>query len=138
MILFRAFLHLGLTLMCLWSTFPVPIHLDCGEQFEPCRKCNTQVLHSGLQNRQLLQELLKGVTEARDRLPLSELTARRPKLMLKIAPDIDESQLVDMAEVIKGSGIDGVIVSNTTIQRPKSLTDRKFLLSFFHQFLTHL
>lgn len=41
--------------------------------------------------------------------------------MLKIAPDLDEAQIVDIADVIRKSHIDGVIVSNTTIQRPKSL-----------------
>ncbi|RDB23351.1 Dihydroorotate dehydrogenase (quinone), mitochondrial [Hypsizygus marmoreus] len=76
----------------------------------------------GLQNRELLETLLVGVTKARDQLPPSPLTSRRPKLVLKIAPDLDEAQLSDIAQVIRNSNIDGVIVSNTTIQRPKSLT----------------
>jgi dihydroorotate dehydrogenase len=78
---------------------------------------------SGLQNRQLLEELLAGVTEARDQLAPSELTSRRPRLVLKIAPDLDDSQLIDIADVIKNSGIDGVIISNTTIRRPSTLID---------------
>jgi len=77
----------------------------------------------GLQNRQLLEDLLVGVTEARDKLAPSEITLRRPKLVLKIAPDLDESQLIDIADVIMKSGIDGVIVSNTTTRRPSTLTD---------------
>ncbi|KIM83074.1 hypothetical protein PILCRDRAFT_819864 [Piloderma croceum F 1598] len=77
----------------------------------------------GLQNRQLLEELLAGVTKARDQLAPSELTSRRPRLVLKIAPDLDDSQLIDIADVIKNSGIDGVIVSNTTIRRPSTLVD---------------
>lgn len=91
-----------------------------------------------MQHREILEQLLAGVTKARDELPRSASTSQLPKLVLKIAPDLNESQLVDIAEVIRNSKIDGVIVSNTTIQRPKSLTDRKFLLSFFRQFLTHL
>ncbi|KAF8892068.1 dihydroorotate dehydrogenase [Infundibulicybe gibba] len=75
----------------------------------------------GLQNRDLLEDLLSGVTKARDELAPSALTSRKPKLVLKIAPDLNESQLVEIAEVIRHSGIDGVIVSNTTVQRPKSL-----------------
>ena len=70
--------------------------------------------------------LLTGVAEARDGLPISPATARRPKLVLKIAPDLDELQLADIADVIRGSDIDGVIVSNTTIQRPKELRSRKY------------
>ncbi|KAF8216433.1 hypothetical protein K438DRAFT_1559634 [Mycena galopus ATCC 62051] len=74
----------------------------------------------GLQNRDLLEALLASVTRARDELPA---LTRKPKLVLKIAPDLTESQLVEIAEVIETSVIDGVIVSNTTIQRPSSLVD---------------
>jgi dihydroorotate dehydrogenase len=77
----------------------------------------------GLQNRELLEELLNGVTAARDQLPPSDITLHKPKIVLKIAPDLDESQLVDIADVIKNSSIDGVIVSNTTVRRPPALTD---------------
>ncbi|KAG1864568.1 Dihydroorotate dehydrogenase-domain-containing protein [Suillus tomentosus] len=49
--------------------------------------------------------------------------ARRPCLVLKIAPDLEESQIIDIAGLIHKSNIDGVIVSNTTIGRPASLTD---------------
>ncbi|KIM44967.1 hypothetical protein M413DRAFT_25359 [Hebeloma cylindrosporum] len=75
----------------------------------------------GLQNRDVLEKLLAGVTKARDDLEPSVLTSRKPKIVLKIAPDLEESQIIDMAEVIRNSKIDGVIVSNTTIQRPKTL-----------------
>lgn len=76
-----------------------------------------------------MEQLLAGVTEARDQLAPSDITARRPKLLLKIAPDLDEAQLADIADVIKNSKIDGVIVSNTTIRRPSSLSDGEFLPS---------
>ncbi|KAJ7876799.1 Dihydroorotate dehydrogenase-domain-containing protein [Mycena leptocephala] len=74
----------------------------------------------GLQNRQLLEALLAGVTQARDQLPVS---ARKPKLVLKIAPDLTEAQLVEIAQVVENTTIDGVIVSNTTTQRPSDLVD---------------
>ncbi|KAJ7043553.1 hypothetical protein C8F04DRAFT_1028445 [Mycena alexandri] len=72
----------------------------------------------GLQNRDLLEALLAGVTQAREELPLS---TRKPKLVLKIAPDLTEAQLVEIAGVIQNTTIDGVIVSNTTTQRPSEL-----------------
>ncbi|KAJ6591635.1 Dihydroorotate dehydrogenase-domain-containing protein [Mycena vulgaris] len=72
----------------------------------------------GLQNRDLLEALLAGVTLAREQLPSS---ARKPKLVLKIAPDLTESQLIEIAAVIEKTSIDGVIVSNTTTQRPSEL-----------------
>lgn len=79
----------------------------------------------GLQNRELLESLLADVAKARDELEPSPITSRRPRLVLKIAPDLEETQIIEMADVIRNSAIDGVIVSNTTITRPSSLIDRE-------------
>ncbi|KAH7913042.1 Dihydroorotate dehydrogenase-domain-containing protein [Hygrophoropsis aurantiaca] len=76
----------------------------------------------GLQNRDLLEDLLANVVKTRDELPPSPITLRRPRLILKIAPDLDEHQLIEIGEVVRQSDIDGVIVSNTTIRRPSGLT----------------
>ncbi|KAK7045733.1 Dihydroorotate dehydrogenase (quinone), mitochondrial [Paramarasmius palmivorus] len=83
----------------------------------------------GLQNRESLETLLRGVIQARDELPPSSLTPQHPKphIVLKIAPDLDDAQIEDMADVIRNSSIDGVIVSNTTTQRPKGLISRTYL-----------
>ena len=48
-------------------------------------------------------------------------TSRAPRLVVKIAPDLSEPELLDIALVIKESKVDGVIVSNTTVSRPSSL-----------------
>ncbi|KAI0929571.1 hypothetical protein AcV7_005064 [Taiwanofungus camphoratus] len=77
----------------------------------------------GLQNGTLLEELLTGVTCARNELVPTDDEARRPKLVLKIAPDLDESEVADIAAAVRSSGVDGVIVSNTTVRRPQSLMD---------------
>ena len=82
---------------------------------------------SGLQNRETLESLLADVTKAHDELEPSPITSHRPRLVLKIAPDLQENQVIEMAEVIKNSAIDGVIVSNTTVTRPSSLIDREHL-----------
>lgn len=92
---------------------------------------------SGLQNKDALENLLHGVTEARNELGPTVLTRRKPKLVLKIAPDLDEFQLADIAGVVKGSDIDGVIVSNTTIQRPSYLKNREHPSISLVNFLTH-
>ncbi|KAJ7155465.1 Dihydroorotate dehydrogenase-domain-containing protein [Mycena crocata] len=73
----------------------------------------------GLQNRDILEALLTGVMQAREQLA----STRKPKLVLKIAPDLSEDQLVEIAAVIENTSIDGVIVSNTTTQRPTELAD---------------
>jgi len=48
-------------------------------------------------------------------------TSRAPKLVVKIAPDLSEPELLDIASVIKEGKVDGVIVSNTTVSRSSSL-----------------
>ena len=71
----------------------------------------------------MLEELIPILAKARDDLLLSPLTSKRPKLVLKIAPDLDEDAIKGIAEAIRNTGgIDAVIVSNTTVQRPTSLT----------------
>ncbi len=68
----------------------------------------------------MLETLLTGVTSARDEIP------SKPKLVLKLAPDLEDDQLVDIAQVIRNSNIDGVIISNTTTARPSTLRHREF------------
>lgn len=70
----------------------------------------------GLQNKSELETLLGALMETREKLP------RRVPLLLKIAPDLDEQACADIAETVLAKGIDGLIVSNTTIARPSSLT----------------
>lgn len=51
-----------------------------------------------------------------------------PRMLLKLAPDLTKQQLEEVAAVINGtSAVDGVIVSNTTIQRPSSLISGTFV-----------
>ncbi len=70
----------------------------------------------GLQNRDELVRLLSLLTDSRAR------HAWRVPLLLKIAPDIDEPAMDAIAEVAVSSGIEGLIVGNTTIARPPALT----------------
>lgn len=75
---------------------------------------------SGLQQRNLLVHLLRSVVQTRDDATVS--STRRPKLVLKISPDLDSQAVGDIADAIGAvKGIDGVIVSNTTVQRPAHL-----------------
>jgi dihydroorotate dehydrogenase len=68
-----------------------------------------------LQQASALDELLSRVLEARERAAV-----RRP-LLLKIAPDLSLDDLDDVVRVARERGIDGMIVSNTTVSRPASL-----------------
>ncbi len=51
---------------------------------------------------------------------LQDLNKTKPKLkpiLLKIAPDLTDSQLDDIIDIVKSTGIAGVIATNTTISR---------------------
>lgn len=53
-------------------------------------------------------------------LALQEKNQAKPKskpILLKIAPDLTDSQLDDIVEIVETTGIDGVIATNTTIGR---------------------
>ncbi|MBN9236842.1 MULTISPECIES: quinone-dependent dihydroorotate dehydrogenase [Phyllobacteriaceae] len=65
-----------------------------------------------MQAREQLAELLSRVMAAR------EAAAARPPVFLKIAPDLIEAELEDIAAEVTENAVDGVIVSNTTIARP--------------------
>jgi len=70
-----------------------------------------------LQAASALDELLARAIEARDR------ATKRTPLLLKIAPDLSLAELDELVAVAKNRGIDGMIVSNTTVARPASLRD---------------
>ncbi len=73
-----------------------------------------------LQDRAQLEALLRRVQAA---LP-AEGAGRRPPLLLKIAPDLTPEDRRDIAAVALAQGLDGLIVSNTTIARPEGLRGR--------------
>lgn len=73
-----------------------------------------------LQAAQALDELLARSLAARD--AVSGAHGRKP-VLLKIAPDLDLASLDDIVAVARRRGIDGLIVSNTTISRPDTLRD---------------
>ena len=74
-----------------------------------------------LQSRARLDELLCALLEAR-----SALAGREPPkpLLVKIAPDLAPDDEVDIAEVALGHGVDGLIISNSTIDRPEIVRGR--------------
>jgi dihydroorotate dehydrogenase len=73
--------------------------------------------------------------ELQDKEPLTKLlqtlqdkNAARPKqkpILLKIAPDLTDEQLLDIIDIIKITGIAGVIATNTTISRDVLQSENK-------------
>ena len=75
---------------------------------------NTKGLRD-LQHREALFSLLSAISAAR------KTHAKFVPILLKIAPDIDDSECEGIAEAVITNGIDGLIISNTTISRPNDL-----------------
>ena len=81
---------------------------------------NTQGLRD-LQQEATLRRFIETLRETQERLG-SQAGARRP-MLLKIAPDLADAELDGIAEVLRSTGIDGVIYTNTTIDRSAVASD---------------
>jgi dihydroorotate dehydrogenase len=73
-----------------------------------------------LQGRDQLAQLLDAVLVAR----AEAVPDNPPPLLLKVAPDLTEDDKRDIAEVALEKNIDGLIATNTTIDRPPGLQGR--------------
>lgn len=75
---------------------------------------NTQNLRA-LQSDAALDSLLGAIAQRRETLTVEH--ARRVPVFVKIAPDLDETQVSVIAATLQRHGMDGVIATNTTISR---------------------
>ncbi|MDH5796299.1 MAG: quinone-dependent dihydroorotate dehydrogenase [Anaplasmataceae bacterium] len=80
---------------------------------------NTQNLRD-LEKIELLNNLLNKITEIRDRLH------NAPKIMVKLSPDIENNQYKDITKLLISYKIDGIIISNTTTTRPKTILNKQY------------
>ncbi len=71
----------------------------------------------GLQNKDELKALLEACQNT-----IADFEQRRP-VFLKLAPDLDEEAILDIITVVRGarSFLTGLIISNTTLERPAHL-----------------
>jgi len=76
-----------------------------------------------LQKKEELDALLKDISEKRTEL--IKTTNKNIPLLLKIAPDIDDSDKENIAEIVSEYKIDGLIISNTTIKRDFTLEEQE-------------
>jgi len=75
---------------------------------------NTQGLRD-LQEEETLKRFIGTLREAQERLG-AKCGARKP-MLLKIAPDLSDAELDSIASVLSAARIDGVICTNTTVDR---------------------
>lgn len=67
-----------------------------------------------LQTRAALDDLLGRLMATADSLPQGVAVP----MFLKVAPDLEDGEIEAIADVVADKGLDGVIVSNTTVARP--------------------
>jgi len=77
-----------------------------------------------LQNREPLIELLTAIEKLNQQLANDHEIERKP-VLLKIAPDVTDDQLVDIISILKEVKLDGVIATNTTISRENLKTSKE-------------
>lgn len=73
--------------------------------------CPNVSSHAKLNDKDYLEELIHAVQEANKKFEV-----QRP-IVLKIAPDLNEGQLDEIIELVSKTGLDGVIASNTSVNR---------------------
>lgn len=76
---------------------------------------NTKNLRD-LQDEERLNDLLRQLVEARTQL--AQQHGKRVPLLVKIAPDVSDTQIMHIARAAREFGLDGLIATNTTITRP--------------------
>jgi dihydroorotate dehydrogenase len=76
---------------------------------------NTKNLRD-LQQDESLRALLLRLRRVREELAQKE--GRRPPLLVKLAPDLDREALRQLGRSARECGVDGLIATNTTLQRP--------------------
>ncbi len=86
-----------------------------------------------LQEKEPLTALLSSLKQENSKLA-SEAGIKEKPILLKIAPDLGEGQLLDIIDIVNKARIDGIIATNTTTTReglhaPLSMTEEKGGLS---------
>ncbi|XOV93792.1 MAG: quinone-dependent dihydroorotate dehydrogenase [Bacteroidota bacterium] len=72
-----------------------------------------------LQEKEPLQKLLQELQTLNKTKPVQK------PILLKIAPDLTDTQLDDILEIVQVTGLDGIVATNTTIERSGLETDQK-------------
>lgn len=75
-----------------------------------------------LQDSTLLEALLKPLSVERD--ALSTRLNKPVPILVKLAPDLTDAELEHSLDAVVNTGMDGLIISNTTISRPDTLKSK--------------
>lgn len=70
-------------------------------------------------------KLLGGIFSSSSSSSSSISASHTPPLLVKIDPDLDDAAAADVAAAALAAGVDGIVVSNTTVSRPASLVEAR-------------
>jgi dihydroorotate dehydrogenase len=76
-----------------------------------------------LQKAEQLEGLLRALQQRNQKLALSNAESKVKPILVKLAPDLEQSDLELIIDVCKRCGVAGIIATNTTIQRDGLRTD---------------
>ena len=76
-----------------------------------------------LQHDDALASIVKACNAVNMTMSQQHQTSVKP-LLVKIAPDLSDDQLVAVVNTAREAGCDGIVATNTTIQRPEATTDK--------------
>jgi dihydroorotate dehydrogenase len=79
-----------------------------------------------LQDKKPLSEILLALKEENEIIVKNDSQAPKP-ILLKIAPDLTDDQLMDIVDIVNETKIDGVIATNTTLSREGLASDKKIV-----------
>ena len=79
-----------------------------------------------LQEKEPLKQLLRELNRENTKLA-QDFGIKEKPIFLKIAPDLNEEQLLDIIEIVENTGLDGIIATNTTIARTDLKSDLIFV-----------
>ena len=83
---------------------------------------NTKNLRD-LQDESLLNDFLQKISQCKNNL--QKISHKNTPILLKIAPDLELEQQKNIAKIVMDNAIDGIIISNTTIERNFNLKNPK-------------
>lgn len=78
-----------------------------------------------LQEKKPLTELLQTLQEKNREMSVRAQSRTLKPILLKIAPDLTDDQLLDIIDIVSDTKIDGVIATNTTISREGLTSENK-------------
>ncbi|WFD30483.1 hypothetical protein MSPP1_001504 [Malassezia sp. CBS 17886] len=80
-----------------------------------------------MQRRGVIEDLLRDVVRARNVLVAARPDGACLPLLVKVSPDLTDTELRDISDAALNTSVDGIVVSNTTVTRPPGLLSAQYV-----------